>query len=40
MGVDVGTYHARIGSCVAKYKRKNAVGSWKVETDGRFSFGV
>jgi hypothetical protein len=34
MGVDIGAYHARIGSFAANYKRKNTTGGWKVQMDG------
>jgi hypothetical protein len=32
--VDLGAYHARIGSFAANYKRKNTTEGWKVQTNG------
>lgn len=32
-GADIDTYHARIGSFAANYKRKNTMGSWLMEVD-------
>jgi hypothetical protein len=35
MGMDIGTYHARIGTFIVKCKEKHTMRSYKVEMAGR-----